>query len=211
MPHIPHRDKLRPSTIAFLERQPGRLLIDGTWRPSASGATLVKDEPSTGQPLYEVYMGDAADVDRAVAAARAVFDNPRHPWRRMTPLERERLIHRLADLIETNQEELAELLTLENGKPLSAARGEVASSARMFRYYAGWPSKIEGDVKPVSIPDRLNYTLREPVGVVGAIIPWNFPLSMIAWKLAPALATGNVVILKPAEQTPMTAIRVCEL
>lgn len=211
MLHIPHRDKLHPSTVAFLEQQPGKLLVDGAWRPSASGKVHVKDEPSTGEPLYEAYVGDTADVDRAVTAARAVFDNPRHPWRKMTPLERERLIHKLADLIEANQEQLAELLTLENGKPLSAARGEVASSVRMFRYYAGWPSKIEGDVKPVSIPDRLNYTLREPVGVVGAIIPWNFPLSMIAWKLAPALATGNVVILKPAEQTPITAIRVCEL
>lgn len=208
---IPHRDKLSASTVQFLERQPGRLFIAGQWQPSASGKTLVKDDPATGKPFYEAFIGDAEDVDRAVRHARAIFDDLHHPWRRMTPLERERLLHALADRIEAEKQTLAELITLENGKPLSAAKGEVTSTVNMFRYYAGWPTKIEGDVKPVSIPDRLNYTLREPVGVVGAIIPWNFPLSMIAWKLAPALATGNVVILKPAEQTPVTAIRFCEL
>ncbi len=208
---IPYAERLSPETLRFLQAQPGRLLINGRWVESASGRTFVKDEPSTGEALFTAYEGDAADVDAAVRAARAVFDNPSHSWRRMTPHDRERLLHRLADLIEANRAQLAELLTLENGKPLPAAEGEVASSVRMFRYYAGWPTKIEGDVKPVSIPNRLNYTLREPVGVVGAIIPWNFPLSMIAWKLAPALASGNCVILKPAEQTPVAAIRVAEL
>ncbi len=209
--HIPYADRLSPQTVQFLRSQPGRLWIGGRWRESLNGHTLTKDEPSTGQPLFTAFAGDADDVDAAVQAARHVFDNPNHPWRRMTPYDRERLLHRLADLLETHHVQLAELLTLENGKPLSAAEAEVNASVRMFRYYAGWPTKIEGDVKPVSIPHRLNYTLREPVGVVGAIIPWNFPLSMIAWKLAPALAAGNCVILKPAEQTPVTAIRVAEL
>ncbi len=208
---LPYADQLRPDALAFLQDQPKPLLIAGRWVAAASGRTFDKDDPATGLPFASVCEGDAEDVSQAVLAAREVFDNPRHPWRRMTPHDRERLIHRLADLLEGDRETLAQLITLENGKPLAASEGEVASSVRLFRYYAGWPTKIEGDVKPVSIPDRLNYTLREPVGVVGAIIPWNFPLSMIAWKLAPALATGNVVILKPAEQTPLTAVRVCQL
>ncbi|GIV83802.1 MAG: aldehyde dehydrogenase [Candidatus Roseilinea sp.] len=208
---LPYDDRLHPDARAFLHNQPKRLLIAGRWVAAAAGRTFDKDDPATGITFARVCEGDAEDVNRAVAAARAVFDDAHHPWRRMTPHDRERLMHRLADLIKANREMLAQLITLENGKPLTASEGEVASSVRMFRYYAGWPTKIEGDVKPVSIPDRLNYTLREPVGVVGAIIPWNFPLSMIAWKLAPALAAGNCVILKPAEQTPLTAVRVCEL
>ncbi|MCS7057063.1 MAG: aldehyde dehydrogenase family protein [Thermoflexales bacterium] len=208
---LPYGAQLHPTTLAFLRDQPKRLWIGGRWVTAAAGRTFDKDDPATGLVFATVCEADAEDVDRAVAAAREIFDNPRHPWRRMTPHDRERLLHRLADLIEADRQTLAQLITLENGKPLTAAEGEVASSVRMFRYYAGWPTKIEGDVKPVSIPDRLNYTLREPVGVVGAIIPWNFPLSMIAWKLAPALAAGNCVILKPAEQTPLTAVRVCEL
>ena len=208
---LPYDAELRPDTLVFLQDQPKRLWIAGRWVAAASGRTFDKDDPASGIPFASVCEGDAEDVGRAVAAAREVFDDPRHAWRRMTPHDRERLIHRLADLLEANRDMLAQLITLENGKPIGASKGEVEASVRMFRYYAGWPTKIEGDVKPVSIPDRLNYTLREPVGVVGAIIPWNFPLSMIAWKLAPALATGNVVILKPAEQTPLTAVRVCEL
>ncbi|MCX7939134.1 MAG: aldehyde dehydrogenase family protein, partial [Thermoflexales bacterium] len=167
---LPHQDKLSSSTVQFLARQPGQLFIAGRWQPSLAGKTMIKDDPATGQPFFEVYVGEAEDVDRAVQHARAVFDDLRHPWRRMTPLERERLIHALADKLEADKQTLAELITLENGKPLSAAKGEVTSSVNMFRYFAGWPTKIEGDVKPVSIPDRLNYTLREPVGVVGAII-----------------------------------------
>ena len=204
-------EQLRPEVLSFIADQPKRLLIGGRWVAGVSGRLFEKDDPATGIVFARICEGDAADVQRAVDVARAVFDDPRHPWRRMTPHDRERLLHHLADLMEAEREVLAQLITLENGKPLAASRGEVESSVRMFRYYAGWPTKVEGDVKPVSIPDRLNYTLREPVGVVGAIIPWNFPLSMIAWKLAPALATGNVVILKPAEQTPLTAVRVCEL
>jgi acyl-CoA reductase-like NAD-dependent aldehyde dehydrogenase len=204
--------QLHPDTIAFLGDQPKKLLIGGQWVSAASGKIFAKDDPATGLNFVDVCAGDAEDVNRAVAAAREVFDNPKHPWRRMTPHDRERLIHKLAELVEAHREELGQLITLENGKPITASRdGEVVAAVKMFRYYAGWPTKIEGDVKPVSTPDRLNYTLREPVGVVGAIIPWNFPLSMIAWKLGPALAAGNVVILKPAEQTPLTAIRLCEL
>jgi acyl-CoA reductase-like NAD-dependent aldehyde dehydrogenase len=204
-------EQLRSEVLSFLADQPKRLFIGGQWVEGAAGRVFEKDDPATGMVFARVCEGDAEDVQRAVDIARTIFDDPRHPWRRMTPHDRERLIHRLADLIEADRETLAQLITLENGKPLTASKGEVESSVRMFRYYAGWPTKIEGDVKPVSIPDRLNYTVREPVGVVGAIIPWNFPLSMIAWKLAPALATGNVVILKPAEQTPLSAVRVCEL
>lgn len=207
----PYAERLHPAVLDFLRDQPKKLFIGGRWVSAVGDQTFVKDEPSTGRPLATVCEGDAADVARAVAIAHDIFDNPRHPWRRMTPHDRERLIHRLADAIEAHREELSQLIALENGKLITASEGEVASSVRMFRYYAGWPTKIEGDVKPVSIPDRLNYTVREPIGVVGAIIPWNFPLSMIAWKLAPALATGNVVILKPAEQTPLVAVRFCEL
>ncbi len=206
---IPYESQLCAQTIAFLRRLPGRLLIGGQWTPAQAGHTFTTYEPSTGQPLAEVYQAEAEDVDRAVAAARAAFEGP---WRKITPLERERLLHRLADLIEQHAQELAEIETLDNGKPLSAGKAiDVPSTVDMFRYFAGWPTKIEGAVKPVSIPNRLNYTLREPVGVVGAIIPWNFPLSLISWKLGPALAAGNTVVLKPAEQTPLSAIRFCEL
>ncbi len=206
---IPYESQLTPETLAFLRRLPGRLLIGGQWIASVAGRTFTTYEPSTGQPLAEVYQAEAEDVDRAVAAARAAFEGP---WRRITPLERERLLHRLANLIEQRAQELAEIETLDNGKPLSASKAiDVPSTVDMFRYFAGWPTKIEGAVKPVSIPNRLNYTLREPVGVVGAIIPWNFPLSLISWKLGPALAAGNTVVLKPAEQTPLSAIRFCEL
>jgi acyl-CoA reductase-like NAD-dependent aldehyde dehydrogenase len=205
---IPYAAQLHAGTVAFLQSQPKQLLIGGKWAPAMSGKTFTTYEPSTGQPLAEVCEAQAEDVDLAVAAARAGMER----WRRSTPHQRERLLHKLADLIEQHAREFAEIETLDNGKPLSAARNiDVPSTVEMFRYYAGWPTKIEGDVKPVSMPNRLNYTVREPVGVVGAIIPWNFPLSMISWKLGPALAAGNCVVLKPAEQTPLSAVRFCEL
>ncbi len=186
---LPYQAQLHPDTIAFLQDQPKKLLINGQWVAAASGKTFAKDEPSTGLDFVDICAGDADDVNRAVAAARAVFDNPKHPWRRMTPHDRERLIHKLADLMEAHREELGQLITLENGKPIAASRdGEVVSAIKMFRYYAGWPTKIEGDVKPVSVPDRLNYTLREPVGVVGAIVPWNYPLDDDRLETRPALA-----------------------
>ncbi len=205
---IPYEAQLHAGTIAFLSSQPKQLLIGGRWTASVSGKTFTTYEPSTGQPLAEVCEAQAEDVDVAVIAARAAFDQ----WRKVTPYQRERLLQKLADLIEQHAQEFAEIETLDNGKPLSAGLAiDVPSTVEMFRYYAGWPTKIEGDVKSVSIPNRLNYTLREPLGVVGAIIPWNFPLSMISWKLAPALAAGNCVILKPAEQTPLSAVLFCEL
>ncbi|WP_165678757.1 aldehyde dehydrogenase family protein, partial [Metapseudomonas otitidis] len=146
----------------------------------------------------------------AVAAARAAFEGP---WRRETPARRGLLLWRLAELIEAHQEELAQLITLENGKPIANARGEAASAANIIRYFAGWPTKIEGSTLPVSPASgpMLNYTLREPVGVCALIVPWNFPLTMCVWKLGPALATGCTAVLKPAEQTPLVAVRLVQL
>src|SRR5437868_3991343 len=192
-----------------------RLLIDGEWVEPASGRTFPTVNPATGETLAEVAAGESEDINRAVAAARRAFDSG--PWPKMTPAERQKLIWRLADLIEANLEEFAQLETLDNGKPLTVARvADVPLTIEHFRYYAGWATKIEGETIPVSVPYApgarfFNYTLREPVGVVGQIIPWNFPLLMAAWKLGPALAAGNCVVLKPAEQTPLSALRLGEL
>jgi len=192
-----------------------QLLINGAWSEAASGKTFPTHNPATGEVLAQIAEGDAADVDRAVKAARQAFENG--PWPQMTPSERGKLIWRLADLIDANLEELAHLETLDNGKPLAVARvADVPLAADLFRYMAGWATKIEGTTIPISVPYApgakfLAYTQREPVGVVGQIIPWNFPLLMAAWKLGPALATGCTVVLKPAEQTPLTALRLGEL
>jgi phenylacetaldehyde dehydrogenase len=165
--------------------------------------------------LTHVARGEKKDIDRAVRAARKAFENG--PWRKMTPSERGKLLWRLADLIEAHADEFATLETLDNGKPLAVARvADVPLTIDHFRYYAGWATKIEGETIPVSVPyaadhEFLNYTLREPLGVVGQIIPWNFPLLMAAWKLGAALSCGNCVILKPAEQTPLSALRLAEL
>jgi phenylacetaldehyde dehydrogenase len=197
-----------------LKRRYG-LLIDGAWVEPASGRTFSTVNPATGETLAEIAAGEAADIDRAVIAARRAFESG--PWRRITPAERQRMIWRLADLIEGAAEEFAQLETLDNGKPLAVARvADVPLTIEHFRYYAGWATKIEGETIPVSVPYApgarfFNYTLREPVGVVGQIIPWNFPLLMAAWKLGPALAAGNCVVLKPAEQTPLSALRLGEL
>jgi phenylacetaldehyde dehydrogenase len=159
--------------------------------------------------------GDREDVDRAVRAARRAFESG--PWRKMTPSERGKLVWKLADLIEAHAEEFAQLESLDNGKPVGVARvADVPLAVDLFRYMAGWATKIEGNTIPLSVPytpgaQYLAYTLREPVGVVGQIIPWNFPLLMAAWKLGPALATGCTVVLKPAEQTPLSALRLGEL
>lgn len=202
--------QLRQETTSFLESGPKHLLIGGEWTPAADGATFTTFNPANGQPLTEVALAGPADVDRAVQAARHAFEQG--AWPKMSPTERGELLWKLADLIDQHGDELAELETLDNGKPLRVARfGDVAFSAKHFRYYAGWASKIEGSTVPVSIPNQFVYTRREPMGVVGLIIPWNFPLLMAAWKLAPALACGNCVILKPAEQTPLTALRLGEL
>jgi phenylacetaldehyde dehydrogenase len=176
------------------------------------GQDLHDVRSATEEPLAEVAAGDKEDVDRAVRAARRAFEGG--PWRRMTPSERGRALWKFADLIEAHGEEFAQLETLDNGKPISVARvADIPMVVDHFRYYAGWATKIEGETIPVSTPGMrmLNYTLREPVGVVGQIIPWNFPLLMAAWKLGAALACGNTVVLKPAEQTPLSALRLGEL
>ncbi|MER7128279.1 aldehyde dehydrogenase family protein [Streptosporangium saharense] len=194
---------------------PHQLFIDGRWVDAASGRTFTTPDPATGQTLAHVAEADAEDVDRAVRAARRAFEHG--PWSRMTASERGRIIWRIGDLILEHADELAQLESLDNGKPLSVARvADVPLAADLFHYMAGWATKIEGNTISLSVPYLPGsafhaYTLREPVGVVAQIIPWNFPLLMAAWKLGPALATGNVVILKPAEQTPLSALRLAEL
>src|SRR5437867_1593943 len=194
---------------------PRKMLINGTWREAASGKTFRTYNPATGEVLAEVAEGDRADINQAVKAARAAFDAG--PWRRMTTSERGRVIWKLADLLEQHLDEFAELESLDNGKPVTIARAaDVPLAVDLFRYMAGWATKIEGNTIPISVPytpgaKYLSYTLREPVGVVGQIIPWNFPLLMAAWKLGPALATGCTVVMKPAEQTPLSCLRLGEL
>jgi len=189
-----------------------QMLINGRWVDAASGKTFPTYNPATGDVLTQVAEGDREDINRAVDAARAAFD--RGPWRKLSPSERGRMIWKLADLVEKHGEEFAQLESLDNGKPLTVARvADVPGTVDMFRYMAGWATKIEGNTIPLSAqaPRFLAYTVREPVGVVGQIIPWNFPLLMAAWKLAPALAAGCCVVLKPAEQTPLTALLLGEL
>src|ERR1700728_5516774 len=186
-----------------------KLLIDNRWIASESGKTFATVNPSTGEEICQVAEADAADVEKAVRAARAAFEHG--AWRKMPASERGRLLNRLADLIEQNADELARLESLDNGKPFTIAKAvDVAATVGCFRYFAGWSDKIHGKTIPVD-GDYFCYTRHEPVGVVGQIIPWNFPLLMQAWKLAPALATGNTVVMKPAEATPLTALRVGEL
>jgi acyl-CoA reductase-like NAD-dependent aldehyde dehydrogenase len=201
---------INPGVTSFLNGKPKRMLIGGEWVESVSGLTFATTNPATGEVLAQVAEGDAADIDRAVSAARKAFEDG--PWGMMTAADRSSLIWKLADLIEEHTEELATLETLDNGKPIVAARrDDVGGTVAYFRYYAGWPTKIQGDTVPVSVPDMFNYTLRQPVGVVGQIIPWNYPLMMSAWKLAPALAAGCTIVLKPAEQTPLSALLLGEL
>ena len=198
-----------PSVREFIGRR-HRMLIDGKWVEAASGQTFTTVDPSSEEALAEIPSGDKEDIDRAVRAARRAFEGG--PWRKMTASERGRALWKLADLIEARTEEFAQLETLDNGKPLSVARvADIPLVVDHFRYYAGWATKVEGETIPVSVPGMLAYTLREPVGVVGQIIPWNFPLLMAAWKLGAALACGNTVVLKPAEQTPLSALRLGEL
>ena len=188
---------------------PRKLLIDGKWLAAASGRTFDSIDPATGEVLARVAEGDKADIDLAVKAARRAFESG--PWAKMSASERGRIIWKIADLLEEHTEELAELETLDNGKPISVSRvADVPLAIDLFRYMAGWATKIEGSTIPIAGP-FLAYTRREPIGVVGQIIPWNFPLLMAAWKLGPALATGCTVVLKPAEQTPLSAIRLGEL
>jgi len=187
----------------------GKLLINNEWCDAQSGKTFSVVNPSTEEKLAEVAEGDAADVDRAVVAARRAFEQG--PWKKMSARDRGRIIYKLALLMDKHKDELAELETLNNGKPIHETKNaDLPLSIGTFEYYAGLADKIHGDTIPVS-GEFFNYTLREPAGVVGQIIPWNFPLLMAAWKLGPALATGCTVVLKPAEQTPLTALRLGEL
>jgi acyl-CoA reductase-like NAD-dependent aldehyde dehydrogenase len=189
---------------------PHELLIDGERVPAADGQTFETLDPATGQPIAEVAHAGAEDVDRAVQAARRALEEG--PWRDAPAAERGRLLSRLADLIEQHAGELAELESLDNGKPVKLARiVDVSQTVGWFRHFAGWAERIRGELLPVRQPDMLCYTRKEPVGVCGQIIPWNFPMLMASWKLAPALAAGCTVVLKPAEQTPLSALRIGEL
>ncbi|WP_129667609.1 aldehyde dehydrogenase family protein, partial [Phytoactinopolyspora endophytica] len=187
-----------------------QLLIGDRWVPAASGAEFKTYNAATGEPLGVVADADAKDVDDAVAAARQALVDP--AWRDLPPSARARLLWRVADLIEDDADELARLETLDQGQPLGVAKSvSLAMAADVFRYYAGWCTKIEGKTSAVSIPGTMHYTRREPVGVCALITPWNFPLMIAAWKLAPALACGNTVVLKPAEQTPLTTVALARL
>jgi acyl-CoA reductase-like NAD-dependent aldehyde dehydrogenase len=199
--------KILPSVESFLARQHG-LLIGGQWQPAASAATFATLNPATGTELAHVAEGDAADVDRAVAAAQAAFP----AWAAVLPAQCERLLHRYADLIETHREELAQLESLDNGKPFNVAYNvEVNVALGQLRFYAGMPTRLKGETYPVSSPGYHVYTRREPLGVCGAITPWNYSTVMAMQKIGPALACGNTLVLKPAEQTPLTALRLGEL
>jgi acyl-CoA reductase-like NAD-dependent aldehyde dehydrogenase len=190
--------------------QPHRLLIGADRVEAADGRTFATLDPSTGREIAQVPQAGASDVDRAVAAARAAFAEG--PWGSMPAAGRERLMHALAAAVEAHAEEFAQIESLDNGKPVGLAQYvDVNGAVGHLRYFAGWPTKIEGGVLPVGAPGLHVYTRREPVGVCGQIIPWNFPLLMAAWKLGPALAAGCTVVLKPAEQTPLSALRLGEL
>ncbi|WP_157218099.1 aldehyde dehydrogenase family protein [Flavisphingomonas formosensis] len=210
---IDQKSRLGAAARGFVAK-PGRMLIDGQWVESVSGESITVFDPATGLEIKRVPAGTAADIDRAVSAARRAFEGS---WSALRPVERERLLLKLADLVEANAEELAELETLDNGKILMMARyGDLRLAIDSLRYMAGWATKIEGTTISPSfayVPDArfASQTLREPVGVVGQIIPWNFPLVMAVWKIAPALAAGCTVVLKPAEDTPLTALRLGEL
>ena len=204
--------QLLPAVRSFLS-SPKKLLIDGEWVDAKDGRTFSTVNPSTEEVLVEVAYASDVDVDRAVVAARTAFEAP-SPWSRMTPRDRSHLLWRIGDLIDAHADELAQLEALDNGKRVEAARdGDVATAAELFRYFAGWATKMEGTTIPMSVPDRSfhAYTRREPIGVVAGIVPWNFPLLMACFKIVPAITAGNTVILKPAEQTPLTALRLGEL
>jgi len=195
----------------FLREQPKKLFIGGKWVESASGKTFDTIDPSTGEVLARVAEGGAEDIDRAVAAARKAHESG--VWRDLPPAERAKALWRAGDLIEERANEFAQLESLDNGMPINDALVfKVPLAAATFRYYAGWVTKLDGGTQSLSLPGKfLSYTLRQPVGVVGQIIPWNEPLLMASWKVAPALACGNTVVLKPSEETPLTALLLAEI
>ena len=193
----------------FLTGKAKRLFIDGKWVEAASGKTFDTVNPSTGEVLASVAEGDSEDIDRAVAAARRAFEGP---WSKAKPYERQNLLLKLADLVEQNFDELAALDSLDMGAPITRTKGNRLRSLGMLRYYAGQATAIHGETIQNSLPgDYVSFTLKEPVGVVGAIIPWNGPLTATIWKIGPALATGCTVVLKPAEEAPLTSLRLAEL
>ncbi len=197
------------ATAPQVHVKPGKLLIDGKWVEASSGRTFPTTNPATGEVITQVAEADERDVDLAVRAARRAFESG--PWAEMSASDRGKILWRIGDLIDKYNEELGTLETLDNGKPLFESRQvDMPMAAEVFRYYAGWATKIQGETVPVRGP-FLHYTLREPIGVVAAIVPWNFPLLLASWKLAPALAAGNTVVLKPAPWTPLTALRLAEI
>jgi acyl-CoA reductase-like NAD-dependent aldehyde dehydrogenase len=198
--------ELLPEVTKFIEAP--KLTVDGKAVDATSGETFEAFDPSTGKVLTEVPKAGIPDVDAAVAAARRAVDDRR--WSGLRPGKRSDILNKVADLIKKNSNELAQLEALDSGKPLQLASGEMWAVAECFKYFAGWPTKIYGETNPTE-DDMFVYTLREPVGVCAGIIPWNFPLIMASWKVAPALAFGNAIVLKPAEQTPLTALRLAQL
>ena len=198
-------------TATKAQIKPGTLFIGGEWVDASGGRTFDTINPATGAVLTSVAEAGASDVDAAVSAARKAFEDTSGPWRKMSASERGRVLWKIADLLEKNIDELAEPETLDNGKPIFESRYvDLPMIVDVFRYYAGWATKIHGETININ-ESAFTYTLREPVGVVGAIVAWNFPLLLTSWKLGPALACGNTVVLKPAEQTPLTALRFGEL
>ncbi len=197
------------ATAAQVQVKSGKLFIGGKWVEAASGKTFPTVNPATGETITTIAEGDARDADAAVQAARKAFESG--PWAEMSASDRGKLLWKVGDLIDKYNEELGTLETLDNGKPIfESCQVDMPMVAEVFRYYAGWATKIHGEIVPVRGP-FLNYTLREPLGVVAAIVPWNFPLLLASWKVAPALATGNTIVLKPASWTPLTALRFAEI
>jgi aldehyde dehydrogenase (NAD+) len=196
--------------LPFLDGRPKGLLIGGEWVPAASGRTFPSVNPSTGEVVAELAEGDAEDADRAVAAARAAFEGP---WSRLTPADRQAAVWALADAVEANYEELRYLEAMDMGLPIGRSPGAgAAKGVEVLRYFAGWATKIHGETLPNSMPWQiLTYTLKEPVGVVASIIPWNSPINNVLWKVAPVLASGCTMVLKPAEEASLVAVRIGEL
>src|SRR5690348_13788467 len=189
--------------------EPGRLLIDGQWVDGSAKFDTIN--PASGEVLTQLAEASAQDIDRAVQAARRAFEDGSGPWRKLSASERGRVLWKLADLVEKNIEELAELETLDNGKPIFESRYvDMPMVIDVLRYYAGLATKIHGETVN-TFETTFTYTLREPIGVVGLIVPWNFPLLLASWKVGPALACANTLVLKPAEQTPLTALKFGEL
>ncbi|BFZ58985.1 aldehyde dehydrogenase (NAD(P)(+)) ald5 [Savitreella phatthalungensis] len=189
--------------------QPTGLFINNEWVKSKSGQTFETINPTNGKPIVAIQEAQEEDVDVAVAAARAAFQHGSE-WRSMSSAGRGKILMKLADLIEADLEQIAQIESLDNGKPLMLSRGDIGAVAACIRYYAGWADKVVGETADVD-PYRFGYTRHEPIGVCGQVIPWNFPALMFSWKIAPALATGNTVVLKSAEQTPLSALYMCNL